>query len=562
MISKMIISKQAWVCLVCSMALANGLALAADPPDAGAIQRLERERLERFLQDKRLSQPPVRPEVGLPATPAADASSLARNIPVKMFDVDASLILSAEEIHTALAPYENRTLSLADLFEAVAALNKLYADKHMPTARAFLPPQDIKDGIVKIRLIEAHVGQIKLSPLKNIVPTFIEKRISLAPGDLMSVTQLEADLVRFNRLHGVQLRASVQPGSEVGTTDVVLNVVEPDRLQLSVFVDNAGRYSVGEERVGVSAKITGLTGHDDNLLFSASKSRGSNSYYLGYSLPLTRNDLRLDVAYSQGDIRVIKGDFAKLDVSGRSREVSFGLTQPIVVDAENLWNVYGRAAHKSSLSAFGGEPQLQIDLVELSLGISGEHQTERSAWTLDANVNQGVRKLGSEENFLVLRANAAWLGRFGTRAQLVLRGGLQYSPTELLPSMEQFQLGGNASVRGYSEGLLSGRSGYLTSAEVRYALQNPQANATRNANIPLVSGFLFVDHGAAFPYRPTPLNDVTKYDFLTGAGFGLVADWKSHITARLALGWALQNNPVEKPQRSPRLHGTVSYNWP
>lgn len=537
-------------------------ALAAAPPDAGAVQRLERDQIERLMQEQRLQQKPVQPEVSLPGAPAAKAASQTRNIPVTGFLVEESAILAPEEIRAVLAPYEGKTLSLADLFEAVAGLNKLYEARGMPTARAFLPPQEVKDGQVRIRLIESRVGEIHLGPANQVSKDFVDQRLDLEPGDLMSVSRLEADLVRFNRLHEVQLRASVAPGKAPGTTDVLLEAAEPARNQFSLFVDNAGRYTVGEERLGFTARRLGLTGRGDSLMFTATFSEGSDSYYLGYSVPLTSRDLKLDVSYSNGGIKVVEGAFVPLDVSGASQDFTVGLTQPLVVETQRLWKLYGRLSAKESISKFGGATQQNVDLRVLTLGVSGEWLAEESTRTLDANVALGLKEVGGEDRFAVYRLNGAWMMRLSPRSQLLLQGSLQYSPDDLLPASEQFQLGGSASVRGYSEGLLSGRHGYLMSAEWRYAFaQDTEPSPQPSAAIPRVTGLLFLDHGGAFPYRPAPQKQITNDDFLTGAGLGMLLDWQGRATARLALGWPLNSNPGEVKERQPRLHAWLGFNW-
>ncbi len=547
--------------LSCGLCLSHGAVYAVDPPDAGAVHRLEREQLERLLQERRLLQQPVQPEISVPSAPAPSEASRVRNIPVKSFELNESAILSAGEIRAVLAPYEGKTLSLADLFEAVAGLNKLYADKNMPTARALLPPQEIRDGVVKIRLVEARVGAIKVGQVSQVSPEFIQQRLTLVSGELMSVSRLESDLQRFNRLHEVQLRASVQPGLKTGETDIQLEAAEPKRYQYSLFADNAGRYTVGEERVGLTARVAGLTGRGDSLMFTGTLAEGADSYALAYALPLNPDDLKLDIAYSQGGIKVVDGGFVPLDVSGTSSDFSVGLSQPVLVDAQRLWSLYGRMAVKESVSKFGGAEQLNMDLTVLTAGASGEYQSDSSSWNLDVNLNQGLRGLGSESSFTALRANAAWLKRLNLRAQSILRGGLQISPTSLIPASEQFQLGGGSSVRGYSEGLLSGRNGYLISGELRYALQNPEDYLTRSPNTPLLTGFVFLDHGGAFPYRPRPLKDATGDDYLTGAGVGLLVDWKSRVSGRLAVGWPLRQNAAEAVEREPRLHAFVSISF-
>lgn len=546
----------------CALYLSSSVVFAVDPPDSGAVQRLERGQLERLLQEQRLQQQPVKPSISVPTAPVAEPASQIKNIPVKQFQVDTSAILSEGEIRAVLQPYEDKTLSLVDLFEAVAGLNKLYADRKMSTARAFLPPQNIVDGVVNIRLVEARVGEIRLGKLALVSPEFVLQRMSLTGGDLMSVPRLESDLVRFNRLHEVQLRASVQPGKVTGTTDLQLEATEPKPYQFSVVADNAGRDTVGSQRLGFIARATSLTGRSDSLTFSATASKGSDSYYLGYSLPIAPNDLKLDVSYSQGGIKVVEGAFVPLDVSGSSQDFTLGLTKPLVVESGRLWNVYGRASAKESISEFGGVQQQNVDLMVLTLGASGDSQSESSAWAVDANLSQGVTAFAGNSSFSALRANAAWLSRLNQRTQLILRGGLQLSPTDLLPASEQFQLGGNATVRGYSEGLLSGRNGYLASAELRFALQDPDDHLLRNPNAPRFTGMVFFDHGGAFPYRPAPLEDVTSNDFLTGAGLGLIVDWGNHVSARAAVAWPLRDNPNETTMKRPRLHTAVTINWP
>lgn len=549
-----------WAGLALSVCSAS--VLAVDPPDAGAVHRLEREQLERLLQEQRLRKQPVKPDIAVPAPTVPSPASQVRNIPVKSFQLDESAILGKEEIQAVLAPYQDKTLSLADLMEAVAALNKLYDARNMPTARALLPPQEVRDGVVRIRLVEARLGEFQLGGMKQVTPEFVKERLSLASGDLMSVDTLENDLMRFNRLHDVQLRAGVRAGKSPGLTDVQLEVAEPRPHQFSLFADNAGRYTVGENRVGFTARALGISGRGDNLMFTAIHARGTDSYYLGYSTPLNKDDLKLDVSYSQGGIEVVEGSFVPLDVTGESKDLSVGLSKPVVVEGQRLMNVYGRLSAKESISEFGGVTQQNVDLTVLTLGVSGERQEMESAWSYDVSLNQGLTELGGEASFFALRANGAWLRRLGSRSQLILRGGLQLSPTELIPSAEQFQVGGSASVRGYSEGLLSGRSGYVLSAEWRYALQDPEEYLLQHPDAPLFTGLVFLDHGGAFPYRPSPLKDATASDFLTGVGVGLQADWKNRVVARFALGWALRENPSENVQREPRLHASVSINWP
>jgi hemolysin activation/secretion protein len=540
--------------------LITGPALAADRTDAGAVLKLEREQIERLMQERKLQQPPVAARIDLPAKPVITPASREANIPVTRFEFGTSEILTANEIRAVLMPYEGRTVSLNDLFDAVDAINGLYTAKRMPTARAFLPPQDLTDGVVQLQLIEARVGALGVEGLQVLKPGFVQERMSLKGGDLMSVQKLEDDLVRFNRLHDTQLRAGVKPGSQFGTTDVVLTAVEPPRFQSSVFIDNAGRYTVGENRIGLISHVNGVSGNGDNLVFSATGSNGSNSFFLGYSRPLTVQDLNLDVNLSQGDIKVVEGGFAPLDVTGASREFSLSLSKPLEVTIERLWTLYTRFARKNSTSEFGGETQKDVTFNVLTLGSSIQQQRGMQSWSADTSLTQGVGRQPDDQKFLVLRSNVAWLNSFAADQQVLLRGALQYSGDALLPSSEQFQLGGSSSVRGFSEGLLSGRSGYFVSAEYRLNVQPSSYFESQFPNVPRTVFLLFADHGAAMPYRPSGQEAVQADDYLTSFGMGMQFDWGKRASMRLSVAKPTRDNANETT--SHRFNANFALNWP
>jgi hemolysin activation/secretion protein len=539
----------------------TGPVWAADATDAAAVLRLERDQIERILQERQLRQGSVTPQIEVPAAPATPAASQVANIPLKRFEVGPSEILSADEIRAVLSPYEGRTVSLSELFDAVDGINALYAARRMPTARAFLAPQEIQDGVVVVRLVEARVGAVMLEGQQQLQQRFVTERVTLQGGELMSVPTLEGDLIRFNRLHETQLRASVKPGAAFGTTDVVLTALEPPRYQNSFFVDNAGRYTVGENRLGVISQVNNLLGMDDKLTLSAVGASGSKSYSLGYSWPLTARDLRADVALSKGNIEVVKGAFVPLNITGSSRELSVGLAQPVLVDSERLWKAYGRLANKQSASIFGGVTQQDATVNALTVGVSGLRQSTPGAWSVDLNLNTG-KQSGGGTSFSTLRANGAWLRNLGPGSQVVLRGGMQLSGTDLLPSSEQFQLGGSNSVRGYSEGLLSGRKGYVLSAEYRRELALPESITNNYPNAPRVVGLAFIDHGAAYPFRPAGQVQTTKDDELTSVGAGVQLDWGARANLRLVLGFPASKNSNELKYRDPRLHAAFTVSWP
>ncbi|MDO9050366.1 MAG: ShlB/FhaC/HecB family hemolysin secretion/activation protein [Methylotenera sp.] len=528
--------------------------------DPAAVQRLNQDRLDRFRQEESLQKAlPIVPEISVPEQESAtkEASDI-KNIPVSRFDVDHSDLLSVDEIKLVLTPYQGRDVSLKELFEAVAKLNQLYDAKNIKTARAILPPQEVNDGTVKIQLIEARLGSIIISGLKSVRSDFVADRIHLKSGDLISVSQLEDDLIRFNALYEPKLRADVRAGAEVGKTDIAIEVQEAQKYHLTTFADNAGRDTVGEARVGAIYRVNNLAGINDSIQVVATGTSGSRSYGLSYSIPVSHNDMRLDVSYNYGNIKVVNGPFVPLDITGSSRDLSVGLTQPFSVGINRQWAAYSRLSSRNSISQFSGFTQQDLNLKVFALGLRGEAHYNTYAWSLDNSLNFGTKSLGGDAQFSYYRANVSRVDRLADRLQLLTKAGLQYSFSQVIPSGEQFQVGGLYSVRGFSEGLLSGRNGYFGSIELRAALNAPPQDSPTGLP-PLVQALVFLDHGAALPYRPGQSR--TKDDFLTGAGVGLMMDFGSRISTRLTFAYPLDNNPSEMNPRSPRILAGVNVSW-
>jgi len=534
-------------------------AQSALPPGLtpGAAQTQERLQREEQQREQRLQQGASDAKVATPAPAPAPAASTERNIRVERFELDASQILSAQEIDAVLAPLRGQTVSLAELQAAVERINGLYEARRALTARAVLPTQTIEGGVVRIRLVEARTGEVRIDGQRALAPEYVRDRLSLSQDQLLSVPALEEDLARFNRLNDTQLRANVVPGKRFGTTDVEITVVEPPRLRADAFADNAGRESTGRMRWGLAVRGANWLGLSDAAQFTATTSRGANSLAASYSLPINRQDTRLDVSASLGEIRIIDGPFVPLDISGRSHDVTLGLSHPLVTKADRAWSTYVRVSDRQARSLFSGFEQTRDTQRVITLGLAGDRLDGDNAWYLDQQLVNGSTDLGGDSSFLYYRGTANRLDRLGERTQLITRGSLQLSQNRLLPSGEQFQVGGAYSVRGYSEGLLSGRHGYHLSVEIRHglgALDYLQAEP----DAPRWQALAFLDHGGAFPYRPGNLQAVQRDDFITGAGVGVVMDWHN-VNARFILAAPLKrHHPAELHPSDVRLHAFVN----
>jgi hemolysin activation/secretion protein len=530
-------------------------------PDAGVELERRQQILENFRIQERIEREQERTptDVEAPAREAVPEGADEKVIQVRRFEIGESEILEPEQIERVTEPYVGRTISLRDLFDVVRQLNALYDEAGYPTARAVLPAQDVVEGVVEIRLVEARVGEVKLDEPELLEDRFILERIGAEEGELLSIRRLESSLVRFNRLNDVRLRANLTPGADFGTTDVVLDLDEPDWFSLSLFTDNTGRETVGRERVGGILRLASVLGRSDPLQVTGDWAEGSNSYSISYSVPITPDDLRFEVSWQEGEIEVIEGPFEPLDVTGTSHDLTFGLSYPFYVDAVSQWSLYSRFSLTESANEFGGVTQTDVDSRVARLGLNVQSSDEAGVWYTDHSANVGIHGLGGEDTFFTYRGSVTRLHRLGGPVTLVGRAGWQYSPERNLPSSERFQIGGQYTVRGFSEGLLIARTGYYLSAELRIPIVATEKGLLSDQVGDRLDGFLFLEHGGTFPFKGAD-EGVDSDDFLTGAGFGFMWDLSERVNGRVSFGFPLNDNANEVDEREPFIHFFVQFN--
>lgn len=138
-----------------------------------------------------------------------------------------------------------RELNLRALYVMAHKITQHYRQAGFLVARAYLPAQEVRDGMVTIAVLEGHYGQIALnntSSLDSQVPSNILN--GLNPGDVIAVEPLEDRLLRLSDVPGVQVRSTLLPGASVGLSDLIVEVKPGALVSGSVDADNALSNSV------------------------------------------------------------------------------------------------------------------------------------------------------------------------------------------------------------------------------------------------------------------------------------------------------------------------------
>ena len=272
---------------------------SAQTPDAGALQ----QGIQRQLEAGQMQAPPesfVKEKTPTPVAPSKNQTL----IDVKGFKVTGMTIVTEVEAQEVLAPFKNRKLTLAQINEAATAIMDLY-QKKARIAQAVVPPQEIKDGIVEIKVIEGRVGAIIIEPAFEEDPPRLSSKVttkflsySNPEGGLVDLDGLERSLSLINEIPGVRAEGSLEPGKTDGLTDVRVKVDELSRISGRVDLTNYGSASTGSGQAILSLGLNDLMGIGDAGTVDIIGSAGSIFAQARYFIPANADGLRIGLGAS------------------------------------------------------------------------------------------------------------------------------------------------------------------------------------------------------------------------------------------------------------------------
>ena len=267
---------------------------------------IERERvMEQIAEDEAAKKNKV--EQG--EKPSAEEPGAEISFALQQVIWNPSEILTKEQIQAVTASYIGKQVTLKDLREMAEKVTNLYRDKGYMTCGAVLPPQRIHDGVVELRLIEGKTGNVNLTGNRYTKTGYIMNRMGLKPGEIANTEKLNRDLRWFQGTNDIQLRVVMKPGAEEGTTDYDIMAFEPQNQSVTLYTDNDGYETSGRWRAGIFYNMKSVSGLRDSLRAHFIGSRGTKSWGLGYSVPISRKGMRLDLDYSGNRTKVVKGSW-------------------------------------------------------------------------------------------------------------------------------------------------------------------------------------------------------------------------------------------------------------
>jgi hemolysin activation/secretion protein len=490
----------------------------------------------------RSTSEPVLPQLVEPPFTLKDKTTLF----VRAFRVEDHDIVKAADIRAVLAPYENRKLTLAEIYEAADRLTALYRNEGYLVAKAYVPAQDARKGVLRIKVVAGKYGTISVKN-ESLVRDGVVKGVidhAVTESSYIRKDELERALLLLSDLPGAAMpRIAIGRGGQPETSDFVFNVPEGKRFDGYVLGDNFGSPYTGRTRFSGGLNVNSPLGYGDRLSLFGIVSENANllNGRVAYSAPLGYSGLRGEIA-GYRTTYTLGGIYQPLDATGTADAISATLTYPLVRQRDGSIYLSGNYTHKSlndnvlgvsiasrrmdlgtvaitrdTVGAFTGLPLLTSTTFSVTAGnVDFPDPVQRAANIAGVDTAGDFAKLN-----LTFNATLAFTEKLSLSANL----RAQQSLSGNLDSSEQIGLTGYWGIRSYDEGL-AGDSGYLVTPELKYALPDI-ANYRHSIGV-------FTDIGAVWLENASYTITQKGYTQLNDVGLGYYATYEYSPT-RLVL---------------------------
>jgi hemolysin activation/secretion protein len=406
-----------------------------------------------------------------------------------------------------------------------------YAEQGYFLTKAHIPEQEIKNGIVVMRIVEGHVGKVQVKGTDWLnSEDFVDRMQHVTEEKPLSEKTLERVLLELNGLMGVQTRSILKPGDTPGASDLILEVTESQPYRISFDGDNFGSRFTGKNRYGLTGTVAGILKLGDEFYIRGVKSNEDLTLLTSsYRFPITNfgTTLKGTITFSENGLA---DTLATFDGDGNALIYVLEVTQPLSRSRTSRSFFRVGVEYRTFENDQLGEKTSDDQLADIYFTFGGnltdrfkgrtfyEARAQFGFTESDPTDALNSRFMGTGDisvftgRVLRYQSTGLWKSYFFGKAEGQLVSGRVLSP-------DQKFIGGSSTVRGFPISEYAGDYGYNFTLE--YVLPVPWEKPIGIGGLTLnkvLSVFAFIDHGKIFVEDPQPGE---RDQSITGAGVGL-----------------------------------------
>ncbi len=550
-----------------------GSVFAQNPPpgsDAGAqAQRYKTgvDEEKKRLEFKKPKTPDIMVEEEARKPVAAGATFVLKKIMIS-----GATVFNPEDFFSIYKPLIGQVVSFSDLDNVIALIKVKYKDNGYLTTTVYLPEQEIKDGVVEIRVVEGKMGELKIEDNRWTLNSLIERFFHSKKNEILSLKTLERDILRLNKRPDFDVKTVISPGKEPGTSDIILKIDDQNPNHIGAGYDNQGTRLAGKLRNSLSLRSSNLSGRGDTMFLNSTYSSLSFGQSLVYELPLDTHGTELGFEYTYYKMRLGK-EYKDSDIRGKTFIYTPYLTKELFLS--ETFEGYAhlgmeiKCIRKTQDEIVSSDDQLRMPYLSFDFSNTDSYGSTsfspRTTFSTQDFLGASSRnhpttsRIGTGGFFVKYEQDLSRVQKMPWGTYLLLKSAFQIA-SHTLPSSEQIQFGGANSVRGYPEGdYLADTGGSLSMDWVFPMFLIPSTWALSGSTSSLrdtIQGVVFVDMGGGQLKKVLPGERPNK--FLASVGGGLRVRVVKNLYLRLDWAQRLGDRPTPDSGSS-TFHITFQY---
>jgi hemolysin activation/secretion protein len=484
---------------------------------------------------------------------------------IQNFAISGNTLLPADTTQAAVAPFVGKERSMDDITKAADALRSAYAAAGYPVVQVFPPEQTAADGVIALRVIEGKLTKVSVegnqaydtANIRASLPALKEGTSPNAPG-------VVADIVLANENPAKQVAVDFKAGATAGDIDATIKVTEDRIEKTTVTYDNAGSQAAGYNRISIAYQHANIGNLDHMLSLGINTTvehpldNGLN-IVAGYRIPFYQHGISLDLIGSYSDSRTSSSVLGvPINFTGRGTYLGTRVNHALPSIGEYRHKMVYGLDYKDFANEVmqGGVPTNQGTVTSTPVSIGYVAQMATPSYQAGGTVtyasnlgygHHGTQPLydadtpGAPNQWDVWRGTAFIALPLPEDWQFRATGNFQFSDNRLV-NVERFGIGGASSVRGYSERVANGDSGYSFNLE----LYTPDFGKHLADNVK-ARGVFFFDQGQVRQTANMQTPTMAAPVILSSIGVGLRLNYGKDLAIKADLGFSQTPNALETP---------------
>ena len=451
-----------------------------------------------------------------------------------------------------------RGITLGQIESIADEITKFYRERGFILAKAYIPKQQVREGIVTLTLLLGMLGKVEV--LNNKI--YSNSTISSVFNDMLTKpvtsTQVEENLYLINDYPGLSVNGFFEAGNQVGDTMLNINVNNERKYAANIRLDNHGTNETGIYRTYADAQINDLLGLGDYFNFSvltASAPNNTNYWKAFYQTKVFTPRVLFSYSTSTNQF-VVDRQSTNLSLNGTvtSNEISgvYKLKRSRVANK----SLELKQSTVSSDLQLGDTPDFgsldeKISTTSLSYKFDFLQEKQRRLHQGSVTLTDGQYVFGNtntiDKNFQYTTFDYNLLTFIkipftDSTARLLVRAGGQYAG-KFLSSIAKYSLTGASRARAYSANVFSADDAFFSSLDLIFnspdILNFSLFGKTQFKD--LAKPFIFIDYGYGIQ-RTSNSNKPDVTGSLLDAGFGLKLNYSNKFQGNLNIAFPIQES--------------------